>query len=145
MFVLRVMFGELCQAGNVWIRRLSRLEFRLFDFSCSLICNPMRHMPGEDAARGWLEDGEESGCSRHGFSVEDLSAHSYTQHRIYRGKQKPIRFSMLELEGTLTVLEPDSFRTNVIQRHRPRKGLRLRPVAGAPPLNIVLSFDGTIY
>lgn len=64
----------------------------------------------KEAARGWLGVGEESRCSRHGFSVEDLSAHSYIQHRIYRGKQEPIRFSTLELEGTLTVLEPDGFR-----------------------------------
>lgn len=29
--------------------------------------------------------------------------------------------------------------------HRPRQSLRLLPDAGTPPLNIVLSFDGTIY
>lgn len=76
----------------------------------------------KEAARDWLGDGEESRCFRNGFSIEDLSAHSYIQHRIYRGKQEPIRFSTLELEGTLTVLEPDSFRKMLFNGIGPARG-----------------------
>jgi len=76
----------------------------------------------EEAARGWLGDGDESRCSRHGFSLENLSAHSYIQHRIYRRKQEPIRFSTLELEGALTVLEPSKFREMLFKGIGPAKG-----------------------
>lgn len=63
-----------------------------------------------EAASAWLESSGRA--ARHGFSVEKLTAHSYVQHRVWKkGRDSGlIHFSTLDLEGTLTVNDPKSFR-----------------------------------
>lgn len=58
----------------------------------------------KQAALAWLE----AQGARHGFHVEGLSGLSYETVRIPHGKA-PIRLGVLDLEGTLTVREPDLF------------------------------------
>lgn len=56
----------------------------------------------------WLLDRAES----HGFSVspEVVRADGYRQHRLFKGKgNQPITFSTVDLNGIMTVTEPDLF------------------------------------
>lgn len=63
-----------------------------------------------ETARAWLEDGGRA--AKHGFSIQSLTAHSYTQHRVWKKGDSSglIHFSTLDLEGALTVNDPKSFR-----------------------------------
>lgn len=63
-----------------------------------------------EAARTWLEEGGRA--AKHGFSIQSLTAHSYTQHRVWKkgAGSELILFSTLDLEGTLAVNDPESFR-----------------------------------
>ena len=70
---------------------------------------PERQAAIKDAAWSWLTD--QGG--RHGFRVperETLSVDGYDQVRVPRNNgQKPVQFSVLDIEGRLVVTEPERF------------------------------------
>ena len=61
----------------------------------------------QQAAQDWLEPR----ARRSGFELVDanLLAEGYQQHRLSRGKGKPIRFSTLDLSGRLEVTNTEKF------------------------------------
>ena len=46
---------------------------------------------------------------RNGFAVLEVQADGYRQRRIPRPAQPPIRLSLIEFEGILEIIEPDTF------------------------------------
>jgi len=62
----------------------------------------------QDIGLRWLEERAPS----HGFSISagGIRADGYRQHKLFKGKgNKPITFSTLDFNGTLTVTDPDVF------------------------------------
>lgn len=61
----------------------------------------------QQAGEQWLANRQE----RLGATVESLSAEAYQQHRGYkRGQENPIRYSTLDLQGSLTIVDEERFR-----------------------------------
>lgn len=71
------------------------------------------------AGKAWLE----SRAPRLGFSLapEAFNAYGYQQHTIHKGAGKPIRYSSLDMQGILEVVEPDLFRQTLWQGIGPSK------------------------
>jgi CRISPR system Cascade subunit CasE len=61
-----------------------------------------------EATRGWFGNGS-GRAARCGFQVDTLVAEGYRQHRLPRRNAKPICFSTLDVEGTLIVLDAETF------------------------------------
>jgi len=73
---------------------------------------PMAQLSRE-AGLSWLE----ARAERLGFEFnkESVMICGYRQHRLFKGKQKsPIRFSTLDIEGILTVTNPEPFVTHAL-------------------------------
>lgn len=65
-----------------------------------------RRAQATPAARSWLE----KQGARHGFAVDQMACLGYETVRIARNGA-PIRLGIVELEGRLTVRDPDAFRS----------------------------------
>lgn len=62
----------------------------------------------QQAGEQWLEKRQE----RLGITLDTLTADGYRQHRSYkRGVSKPMLYSSCDLEGAITVIDPDALRT----------------------------------
>jgi CRISPR system Cascade subunit CasE len=60
----------------------------------------------QEAAETWLSPR----LDQHGAKLETLCAEGYLQHKNHkRGQSGSIRYSTLDLSGTLTVIEPEAF------------------------------------
>ncbi|GJL83254.1 MAG: type I-E CRISPR-associated protein Cas6/Cse3/CasE [marine bacterium B5-7] len=72
----------------------------------------------EQAGRQWLEQRFED----HGAQLCTIRAEGYRQHRLHRpGKTPPIRFSSLDLHGTLSIIDPEQFRKILFEGIGPAK------------------------
>ena len=68
---------------------------------------PMAHLARE-AGLSWLAARAEN--LGFGFDRESVLVGGYRQHRLFKGKSKhPIRFSTLDIDGVITVTEPETF------------------------------------
>ena len=58
-----------------------------------------------------------------GFRLEGVRVDGYRQHRFFKGRGvSPIRFSTVEFNGVLTVMDPDAFRETLLHGLGPAKG-----------------------
>lgn len=72
----------------------------------------------QQAGEQWLS----SRLKRHGAQFNNLQADGYQQHRSHkRGQDKPIRYSTLDLQGTLTVSDPERLRKALFHGIGPAK------------------------
>jgi CRISPR system Cascade subunit CasE len=72
----------------------------------------------QEAGYSWLSRRAE----KNGFRLEVLRASGYRQHRLLKVRsQNPIRFSTLELDGVLTVTEPNRLRQTLFYGIGPAK------------------------
>ena len=72
----------------------------------------------QEAGPQWLEERAELA----GFALEALHVDDYRQHRLVkRGQTQPIRFSTLDYQGILRVLDVDRFLTTLHQGLGPAK------------------------
>lgn len=85
--------------------------------------------PGQPAEHDALVRGEglawlEERAERHGFRLDPgaLRVHSYRQHRLYKPRGSPIRFSTLDYDGLLTVTDPQRLLETLQQGLGPAKG-----------------------
>lgn len=65
-----------------------------------------------DAARAWFAD--EQRLTRWGFTLDSLpDVERYTQHKVVGKNGRPVQFSSVDLQGLLTVSDPNKFLTNL--------------------------------
>ena len=73
----------------------------------------------QDAGTAWLE----ARAERLGFVIDPrlVRCEGYRQHRLTRGRGKPVRFSSLDIEGLLTVTDPKRFAETLFSGIGPSK------------------------
>jgi CRISPR system Cascade subunit CasE len=79
-----------------------------------------RYELAQEAGLAWLE----ARASRNGFALipGSVQASAYRQHRLLRRSRRPIRFSTLDLDGALKVIDPERLTTALRQGIGPAKG-----------------------
>ncbi len=73
----------------------------------------------QDAGAAWLE----ARAQRLGFVIDPrlVRCEGYRQHQLTRGHGKPVRFSSLDIEGLLTVTDPERFVKTLVTGIGPSK------------------------
>ncbi len=77
---------------------------------------PSKAELSQQAGEQWLE----SRAERCGFELEAVRADSYQQHRFTR-KGREIRYSSLDFQGSLSVIDPEKFTNSLISGIGPAK------------------------
>ena len=79
--------------------------------------NPLYELV-QQAGETWLS----SRLEKNGAKLEALNAEGYIQHQAHKkGSTKPIRYSTLDLAGTLSVTDPEAFTQTLYQGLGPAK------------------------
>lgn len=84
----------------------------------------------QEAGYSWLS----RRAGKNGFQLEALRVGGYRQHRLLKARgRNPIRFSTLDFDGVMTVMEPDRLRRTLFDGIGPAKAfgcglLLVRPV-----------------
>ncbi len=73
----------------------------------------------QEAGTAWLE----ARAQRLGFAIDPrlVRCEGYRQHRLTRGRGKPVRFSTVDMEGLLTVTDPERFAKTLVTGVGPSK------------------------